>query len=134
MRGQDEDENRWTAEEEAPTRVSERRAAERSPIEVEVSLSSESQFFAGLSGDMSTGGLFVQTYEIRPVGSRVLVALSLPTGEIRAAGAVRWVRRATDGTPPGLGIAFERLTAGDRCAIEAFCDMRPALYHDLESD
>ncbi len=118
-------------EDEAAT-LMERRASERSPIEVEVSLSSESQFFAGLSGDVSLGGLFVQTYSLRPVGSHVHVAFSLPTGEIRVSGVVRWVRGATDSSPPGLGIAFEHIEGSELAAVEAFCRTRPPLYHDIE--
>ena len=130
MRGEGARDSRWANE--APTHLMDRRASERSPIEVEVSLSSESQFFAGLSGDVSTGGLFVQTYSPRPVGSHVLVAFSLPTGEIRVSGVVRWVRAATEGSPPGLGIAFQHLEGSELAAIEAFCRTRPPLYHDIE--
>ena len=130
MRGEGARDDAWM--DEAPTHLTERRASERSPIEVEVSLSSESQFFAGLSGDVSTGGLFVQTYSLRAVGTQVVVAFSLPTGEIRATGVVRWVRSATEGTSPGLGISFERLEGNELAAVEAFCQTRPPLYHDIE--
>jgi uncharacterized protein (TIGR02266 family) len=109
-----------------------RRVAERRPIEVEISLTSESQFFAGITGDISTGGLFVQTYQSHPVGSRVAVALSLQEREIRAAGVVRWVRSASEGVLPGVGIAFEDLAEADREFVAAFCNSRPALYHELE--
>jgi uncharacterized protein (TIGR02266 family) len=132
MRGSAARGNAWA--EEAPTNLMERRASERIELEVEVSLTSESQFFAGLCGDISTGGLFVQTYSLRPVGTHVLVAFSLPTGEIKAPGVVRWIRRAAAGTEPGLGIAFERLRSSERESIETFCKTRPPLYHDLESD
>lgn len=44
----------WSLD-EAPTHRVERRSAERVSIEVEVSFSSESQFFAGLTGDVSSG-------------------------------------------------------------------------------
>lgn len=122
----------WT--EEASTTPSERRSWNRTALDVEVTLTSDSQFFAGLSGDVSEGGLFVQTYKAYPVGGRVIVAFSLPTGEIRTPGVVRWVRPATEGTPPGLGIAFESLVAADRASIEAFCRTRPPLYHDVEGE
>jgi len=124
--------NVWA--DEAPTDMTDRRASERIHLEVEVTLGSESQFFAGLTGDISTGGLFVQTYSLRPVGSRVLVAFALPTGEIKTPGVVRWVRLAAEGTEPGLGIAFESLRSSERDAIAAFCKARPPLYHDLESE
>jgi uncharacterized protein (TIGR02266 family) len=128
--------------EDAATRSSEilregKRQSVRPPstpfqIEVEISLTSESQFFADLSGDMSTLGLFVQTYRTHPVGSCVLITATLPLGEVRARGVVRWVRGATEETPPGLGIAFERLSTAERASIEAFCASRPPFYHDLE--
>jgi uncharacterized protein (TIGR02266 family) len=117
---------------ELPTGRADRRGGERRPIEVEVSLTSESQFFAGISGDISTGGLFVQTYQSHPVGTRVALALSVQEREIRATGVVRWVRGATDGVLPGVGFAFENLPEADRQFIEDFCGSRPALYHELE--
>jgi len=123
----------WSLD-EAPTHRVERRSAERTNIEVEVSLSSESQFFAGLTGDVSSGGLFVQTYQCHPVGSRVVVMFSLPTGELRMPGVVRWTRRGTETTTPGVGIAFEALTSEQRASIDEFCKGRAPLYHDVESD
>ena len=125
--------NAWSLD-EAPTQRVERRSAERVSIEVDVSLSSESQFFAGLSGDVSAGGLFVQTYQRHPIGRRVLLAFSLPTGELRTYGIVRWIRRGTETTAPGIGIAFETLTGAERALIDAFCQSRAPLYHDVESD
>jgi hypothetical protein len=144
MRGESARATAWA--DEAPTRLSERpregqprsgpqiecRSTERFQIDVEVSLTSESHFFAGLSGDMV--GLFVQTYRAHPVGSRVLVALSLPLGEVRAPGTVRWIRGTAEETAPGLGIAFERLSTAEHAWIEAFCASRPPFYHDLEPD
>jgi uncharacterized protein (TIGR02266 family) len=113
---------------------SERRSADRAEIEVDVSFSSESQFFAGLTGDISTGGLFVQTYSLRPVGTEVMVAFTLPAGEVRAPGVVRWVRTGRESVKPGLGIAFEGLGARERAFIEAFCKARPPLYHEMDAE
>jgi uncharacterized protein (TIGR02266 family) len=122
--------NHWT-DEAATTRL-ERRASERVALDVEVTLTSDSQFFAGLSGDMSEGGLFVQTYKRYAVGSRVLVSFALAGSEIRTPGVVRWVRLAGDGTPPGVGIAFEHLSGEEEATIEAFCRARAPLYHDVD--
>ena len=120
----------WT--DEAPTL--DRRASERVALDVEVTLTSDSQFFAGLSGDVSEGGLFVQTYRRYAVGCRVAVAFSLPTGEIQTHGVVRWVRPTADGSQPGLGISFEHLSSAQRASIEAFCRARPPLYHDVDGE
>ncbi len=122
----------WT--DEATTASGERRSWERVSLEVEVTLTSDSQFFAGLSGDVSEGGIFVQTYKSYAVGSRVLLAFSLPSGEIRTEGVIRWVRPSSDGTLPGVGISFESLPPGERRSIEAFCKARPPLYHALDGE
>lgn len=114
------------------TAQGDRRSWERVALEVEVTLTSDSQFFAGLSGDVSEGGIFVQTYRSYAVGSRVLLAFSLPTGEIRTEGVICWVRPSAEGTLPGVGIGFENLPAAERRSIEAFCKARPPLYHDLD--
>lgn len=127
------DRDTWPGE-EAATRAIDRRVWERVAIEVEVTLTSDSQFFAGLSGDLSEGGLFVQTYERYEVGRRLFVTFSLPTGDVRASGVVRWIRDPTSGGTPGVGIAFDPLLNSERASIEAFCRVRPPLYHDSDSD
>ena len=99
---------------------------------MEVSLSSESQFFVGLTGDLSEGGLFVATWRRISVGAPVALALSLPDGPLLVRGYVRWVREQVDGgATPGLGIAFESLSDVDRVRIEAFCTERAPLYCDV---
>ncbi len=110
----------------------ERRAAPRVEVKVEVSFASDSQFFVGLSGDLSEGGIFVATWRALPVASAVDLALSLPDGPVFARGHVRWVRDSVEGgAAPGLGIAFEYLNPIDRARIEAFCAERAPLYCDV---
>jgi uncharacterized protein (TIGR02266 family) len=129
MKGGYEARERWP-DDEAPTARQERRAWERIAVNVEVTLTSESQFYAGLTGDISKGGLFLQTYERYVKNHRVSVAFSLPTGEIRTTGVVRWFREASEGTAPGVGIEFDNLGEIERRRIENFCRARPPLYHD----
>jgi uncharacterized protein (TIGR02266 family) len=104
----------------------------RVAIEVDVSLSSESHFFVGLSGDLSRGGLFVVTWRKLPVGTPIFVAVDLPDGRVLADGEVRWVRDAADGASPGLGLAFTGISEQDRRRIELFCADRAPLYFDVE--
>ena len=97
-----------------------RRASQRARVEVqvEVSHSSEPQFFVGLTGDISEGGLFVATWRRFSVDAPVALALSLPDGPLLARGHVCWVRDGVEGgATPGLGIAFELLSPGDRARI-----------------
>jgi uncharacterized protein (TIGR02266 family) len=133
MRSEDIPQSPWPDEgPTVPLDSLERRASGRIALEVDVTLNSDSQFFAGLSGDVSEGGLFVHTYKRYEVGTRILVAFSLPTASIQTPGTVRWVRPAAGDAPPGVGIAFEALSSGDRESIEAFCRARPPLYHDVD--
>jgi uncharacterized protein (TIGR02266 family) len=116
-----------------PLRGEEHRAHERVVVSVAVGLGTESHFFAGLSGDVSKGGVFVQTYRDIPVGSDVEVLFDLPDGQLRTHGRVRWHRDNSDSSPPGVGIAFEELRTDDWRLIQRFCERRPPLYYDIES-
>jgi uncharacterized protein (TIGR02266 family) len=111
-----------------------RRVTGRSVLEVDVGLVSESQFYAGLSMDLSTGGLFVATYQSKPVGTRVAVSLVLPGGQsVWAKGVVRWVREASgEDDVPGMGVEFTEIEPADLEAIKHFCKMRAPMY--FESD
>lgn len=132
MKGEYEAHELW-ADDEAPTARQDRRVWERVAVNVEVTLTSESQFYAGLTSDISKGGLFLQTYERYEKDRRVTVAFSLPTGEVRTTGVVRWFREASEGSAPGVGIEFDDLGEIERRRIETFCRARPPLYHEHES-
>lgn len=114
-----------------------RRITGRKVIEVDVGVASASNFYAGITLDVSTGGLFVATYQIEPVGTPVAVSLVLPDGHsVWAKGVVCWVRdRRVDATEefvPGMGVRFTSLEAEDRAAIDRFCSVRPPMYHDTD--
>ncbi len=105
----------------------------RKRLEVEVSLTSESQFYSDIVGSIDEGGLFLATYQRRRIGSRLEIELSLPSGSVDVRGTVRWVREGRDGITPGVGIAFDDLSESTRRAIEEFCRERVPLYYDVES-
>jgi uncharacterized protein (TIGR02266 family) len=111
---------------------SERRTCPRIGFEVDVGFVSESHFYAGLSMDVSDGGLFVATYQLQPVGSEVVVTFVLPSGHAVTTNAVvRWVREQSDDASPGMGLAFD-LTGEDRRQVRAFCDRRQPLFIDMD--
>ncbi len=115
--------------------ANERRGARRMHLEAEVTLTSPSQFYAGLTFDVSEGGLFVATYQPLAIGEEVEVELTLPTTTVKAKGVVRWMRAPSDepdAPPPGAGIAFAGLPEDARAAIEELCRERPPLYHDVD--
>ncbi len=112
----------------------ERRTAPRTEIEADIGFQSETNFFMGFTEDISTGGLFIATYDIRPLGTSLCVNFTLPNGHlVSGVGIVRWLREyneTTPDTPPGMGIQFEGLPESDKEAIHSFIEERPAIFYD----
>ncbi|HEX8793754.1 MAG TPA: TIGR02266 family protein [Polyangiaceae bacterium] len=119
-------------DESLPVPGGERRTDARVPLETDVTLESDSQFFTGLTGNLSTGGVFVATYRQLPIGCGVVMTLTLPDGELRVKGTVRWSRDTSSGASPGVGVAFDELAPGDTARIARFCELRAPLLHDAE--
>jgi uncharacterized protein (TIGR02266 family) len=119
-------------------RTQELRRSPRVHVEVELHLQSESNFYVGLTHDVSEGGLFVQTYHLETVGSVVSLELSLPGGyAFYAKGIVRWVRGPgyhddPQALPPGMGIEFVSLLPEHRALIHEFIENRLPDYFDAE--
>jgi uncharacterized protein (TIGR02266 family) len=111
---------------------SERRTLPRAALAVEVSFTSDSNFYTGLTGNLSEGGVFVSTYQQLPEGSRVAIEFSLPSGVIQVKGIVRWTRKASEGVTPGVGVQFEDLSGDARVRIAEFCEQREPLYYDVD--
>lgn len=116
----------------APAR--DRRGAERRLLEVEIGLTSESTFYTGLTMDLSSGGVFVATYDLLPVGTSVNLEFDLPTGRrVKVDGEVKWLRKSsTADLIPGMGVAFRSLRTEDVRTIEAFCRQRPPIYYEVD--
>lgn len=99
-------------------------------LQVDIGMWSASHFYAGLSLDVSQGGLFVATYRVLEPGTKVCLYFQLPSGEaIETEGRVTWLRDASEDTPPGMGISFFDLDPSALAAIERFCAQRAPLYH-----
>jgi len=98
-----------------------------------VTLDSEDALYAGLSYDVTSGGVFVATVDMPPVGARVDLAVTLPNGrELEVSGVVRWVRDAdiaSDGLPAGCGIEWKGLPLDAYDDLAAFASERePILW------
>jgi uncharacterized protein (TIGR02266 family) len=124
---------------EAPLGTSEdvfelRRRFVRRPIETDITLESESQFYSGFSENLSEGGIFVATHVLLAVGAPVAVAFTVPGIErkLRVTGFVRWIRvhSETSDVPPGMGIEFGPLGAEEFEVIRRFCTQRSPLFFD----
>jgi uncharacterized protein (TIGR02266 family) len=112
-----------------------RRAHPRHDInDLEVTLESESNFFLGLTENLSEGGLFIATHLVKPLGTRIEVSFSLPNvpEPIKAIGTVRWVRvySETSDTGPGMGLRFEDIQPQQVAQIRDFLATRAPLFYD----
>jgi len=113
----------------------ERRVSTRYQVKVEVGMQTESNFYTGLTQDVSGGGIFVATHQLRSVGERIRVLLTLPgqseTFEIIT--EVRWVRDVTitrGVDDPGMGLRFLQMTPRAKQAVAAFLTQRESLFFD----
>jgi uncharacterized protein (TIGR02266 family) len=115
--------------------LADRRAAPRVEMEVEVDFHTDSNFYTGFTEDISEGGLFIATYQLKPIGTMVAFELSLNGQIVRAVGEVRWVRDVREeshGVRPGMGLRFTQLEDADREVITAFLRERTPLFYDAE--
>jgi len=114
------------------------RTAERHEVAVAVDLESDSNFYTGLTQNISTGGLFIATHQIKRVGDHVRLKFTLPGAAhaIECDTEVRWIREnsslhRTDGAS-GMGVRFINMSAEDAGAIQAFIESRDSLFYDDE--
>jgi uncharacterized protein (TIGR02266 family) len=121
-------------EEPLQLRRPKQRSHERLRLDVEVSLSSESHFYAGLSGNASLAGLFVATYRPLRPGEIVSLRVELCGEPLEIEGIVQWRRAASEHAPPGVGVALANLPPNARWLIHAFCAARAPMYYELEND
>jgi uncharacterized protein (TIGR02266 family) len=124
----------------ASTGGAERRSNARVDLEVEVGLESETNFYTGLTQDISAGGVFVATHQLRPRGERLVLKFSLPgVGTPFVVDAeVRWIREVTSLTqarhdaPTGMGLKFVNLPSQAKAVIASFLRQRESIFYDDE--
>lgn len=108
------------------------RRAERRPAELQVEFDSDTQFYAGITQDISEGGVFIATYCVHPVGTTLGLCFELPCGtKVETRGTVRWLREPSHTTRPGMGVAFDELSAESLAAISRFCSQHVPLYVEI---
>ncbi len=110
-----------------------RRRVPRVELEVDIGVHSETNFYAGFSGDVSEGGIFVATYKPLAVGTKTTVSFVMPGGHhIVTEGEVAWIREAAWDVTPGMGITFTMLTDRDRQIIQWYAGQREPIFFDPE--
>jgi hypothetical protein len=93
-------------------------------------------FYKGLSGNdvVDSGGIFVATYQIPPLGALLMLRISLPGGyEFQAQAVVRWVQDPAacfEGTSPGFGAQFTSISQEGRQLVYRYVRNREPLFHD----
>jgi uncharacterized protein (TIGR02266 family) len=115
----------------------EHRAHVRVPLEVEVTLESEHNFYAGIAGNVSEGGVFIATYTAPPRGAEVEIKLTLDGSSqvFSLKGVVCWTREmkvSSEESPAGCGIRFVSLPNDALKAITAFVAKRDTILFDDE--
>ena len=107
-----------------------RRRQVRVGLQADVTGSSQTNFFSGLSEDISDGGVFVATMSPPPIGDPVQLKVTVngdATRTVIVKGEVRWHRTEEDGTTSGCGIQFVDV---DAAAAEAIAGLVKAATQD----
>ena len=114
--------------------AAEARQHQRHNVELEVTMESETNFYMGLTENLSEGGLFIATHVLKPLGTQIEVSFKLPDApeSIKVTGTVRWLREysPTSDTSPGMGVRFEQIDQHQVEHIRNFLAARDPLFHD----
>jgi uncharacterized protein (TIGR02266 family) len=106
----------------------------RHDVELEVTMESETNFYMGLTENLSEGGLFIATHVHKPLGTQIEVSFKLPDmpEPIKVMGTVRWLREysETSDTSPGMGVRFEHIGPEHSEQIRRFLAARDPLFYD----
>ncbi|MFZ5481837.1 MAG: PilZ domain-containing protein [Myxococcota bacterium] len=101
----------------------ERREHVRHEIAARIGMTSETNFWTGLTENVSEGGVFVAMPSPPPVGASVAITVQLDGGEpITVDGEVRWHRLSAEGHVCGCGIRFVDLGPRDVESLQRMLD------------
>jgi uncharacterized protein (TIGR02266 family) len=115
---------------------SEKRKFKRFQIVIEIGIHTKSNFFTGLTNDISEGGLFVQTYDIQPIGTELEVQILLPGMEepAKIATMVTWIREPLDmgeDDQAGMGLKLVNPHPILKRAIKKYVRRHEPLFYDV---
>jgi uncharacterized protein (TIGR02266 family) len=98
-----------------------RRRARRAGVTVRIDYATVDEMFSEFTRDINEGGLFIETEKPHQPGTEVSMQFHLPGSNevLSTIGRVVRVSSGDVGTPPGMGIEFDELTAADRLKIDA---------------
>ncbi len=98
-------------------------------------LDRDCRFFTGFVGDIASGGLFIETYNIYPVGTKLTVMAELAADRV-IMGSVRvvWIREHAPGAPeihPGMGVIFQNLTRTAENEINEYLLGHDSIFYEV---
>lgn len=112
-----------------------RRRHPRVSLQVDVDVSTATNFYVGRTRDLSAGGLFVESSERLEPGTEVQLKLRVSGKPLVLDCVVRWGLADEAGAPVGFGVEFVELPAFARRAIEGFMSARdPMDFEELEPE
>jgi uncharacterized protein (TIGR02266 family) len=112
-----------------------RREHSRFSVDLDVTVGSDHNFYAGFAENLSAGGVFIATHKLKPVGSKIELSINLPDSvTVQALGEVRWIRvfNEQSDTPPGMGVKFLEIDEASIAGIQGFLSRRDPLFFDDE--
>ncbi len=125
-----------TGSDEVVFSESNNRASKRIDVTLEVTLSGPHTFFSGFTMDISQGGLFIATHRVFPIGTELMLELTLEGENIEVLTEVVWVRNMThsdiSGESPGMGLKFIDLDQRSLEIIDQFVQKKDPLLYDTE--
>ncbi len=123
-----------------------RRLNPRYHLKLAITLRGDNNFYTGVTADISTGGVFIATQHILPVGTPVVLQFHLTRFDVDVTvrGIVRWIREpeATarpgyvfggaymEEVKPGMGVQFMDLGPHDANMIRSFMQVRVPEFFD----
>lgn len=122
---------------ERERRFAERRAHERVLVNIEVDYRRDDTFLFAYITDLSEMGIFIQTKDPHPPGTRLNLRFRPPgSPELNLEGEVVWVNRYRPGNPdnlnPGMGVQFVGLDPAQQQRVLKL--VRTFAYLDDEDD
>jgi uncharacterized protein (TIGR02266 family) len=113
-----------------------RREHVRHRVALDVTVSSDHNFYTGFIENMSSGGVFIATHRVKQVGEMIEFTINLPDSKqpITGVGEVRWVRVYSEDSnvEPGMGLRFTEISAQDVHRVQAFLAHREPIFYDDE--
>jgi uncharacterized protein (TIGR02266 family) len=113
----------------------ERRLLPRWDLRAAVTLESDDNLYAGISCDVSAGGIFVATPAPPAIGDEVSITVTMPDATVlELEGVVRWTReleQSSPGLPPGCGIEWHDLPMTALRSLVHFAELRDPLLFEL---